>query len=111
VGRVGAECAKEGRHIPTYVILGNLTDQGIRNIKEVPKRRQATRELIEKAGATLKVGFQTMGRYDLVLVIEAPNDAVMATILYTLGSRGNLRTETLRALTREETDEALAKIV
>jgi|SRR5215469_6027891 len=100
-----------GWHIPTYVILGNFTDQGIRNIKEAPKRRQATRELIEKAGAKIKEGFQTMGHYDLVLVIEAPSDSVMTSILYSLGSRGNLRTETLRALTREETDEALAKIL
>jgi uncharacterized protein with GYD domain len=93
------------------VILANFTDQGIRTIKEAPKRRQATRELIEKAGAKIREGFQTMGRYDLVLLIEAPNDSVMSTILYSLGSRGNIRTETLRAFTREETDDAVAKIV
>ena len=97
--------------MPTYVVLANYTDQGIRNIREVPKRRQATLETIEKAGAKLRDGFQTMGRYDLVLLVEAPNDSVMSTILFTMGSRGNVRTETLRALTRQETDEALAKIV
>lgn len=98
-------------YTPTYVVLGNFTDQGIRAIKEVSKRREATRDVIEKAGAKIKDGFQTMGRYDLVLLIEAPNDSVMSTILFTIGSRGNLRTETLRAFTPQETDEALAKIV
>jgi uncharacterized protein with GYD domain len=95
----------------TYVVLGNFTDQGIRNVKEARTRRQATRELIEKAGGKIKEGLLTMGRYDLVLLVEAPNDSVMSTILFSLGSRGNLRTETLRGFTPQEVDEAMSKIV
>jgi uncharacterized protein with GYD domain len=103
--------AKGGRYTSTYVVLANFTDQGIRNIKEARTRRQDTRELIEKVGAKVRDGFLTMGRYDLVLLVEAPNDSVMSTVLYSLGARGNLRTETLRAFTPQEADEAMAKIV
>jgi len=97
--------------MPTYVVLGNFTDQGIRNIKETPKREDAFRDMCEKLDARVKDVFRTMGRYDLVSIVEAPNDEVMNTLLYSVGSRGNIRTETLRALTRQETDQALAKMV
>lgn len=96
--------------MPTYIVLGNWTDQGIRNIKEAPKRANEFRELCEKHDARVKDGYRTMGRYDIVSIVEAPSDAAISTILYTLGSRGNIRTETLRAFTREESDQALAKM-
>ena len=51
--------------MPTYIILGNFTDQGIRNIRESPKRENAFRNLCEKAGAQVKDTYRTMGRYDL----------------------------------------------
>ncbi len=51
--------------MPTYIILGNFTDQGIRNIKDSPKRENAFRNLCEKAGAHVKDTYRTMGRYDL----------------------------------------------
>ena len=94
-----------------YVILGKFTDQGIRNIKESPKRREAFRELCEKVGARVKDAYRTMGRYDLVAIVDAPNDETMNGILYSMGSRGNTRTETLRAFTQQETDQALAKML
>lgn len=97
--------------MPTYVVLGNFTEQGIRGIKEMRTRRQATREMIEKAGGKIKEGLLTMGRYDLILLVEAPNDSTMSTILFSLGARGNLRTETLRGLTPDEADAAMAKII
>jgi len=97
--------------MPTYVMLANFTDQGIRNIKESPKREVAFRELCEKVDARVKDAYRTMGRYDVVAIVEAPSDEVMSTIAYSLGSRGNIRTETLRAFTRQETDQVLAKMV
>lgn len=97
--------------MPMYVMLANFTDQGIRNIKESPKREDAFRELCEKVDARVKDIYRTMGRYDVVAIVDAPNDGAMSTILYSLGSRGNVRTETLRAFTRQETDQALAKMV
>ncbi len=53
---------------------------------------------------------RTMGRYDIVASVDAPNDGAMSAILYFLGSLGNVRTETLRAFTRQETDQAIAKM-
>jgi uncharacterized protein with GYD domain len=97
--------------MPTYVVLLNFTDQGIRNIKESPKREDAFREMCEKVDARVKDAYRTMGRYDVVAIVDAPNDGAMSTILYSLGSRGNVRTETLRAFTRQETDQAIAKMV
>ncbi len=97
--------------MPTYIMLANFTDQGIRNIKEGPKRWDAFIELCKKVDARVKDVYPTMGRYDVVAIVDAPNEGVMSTILYSLGSRGNLRTETLRAFTRQETEQALAKMV
>jgi uncharacterized protein with GYD domain len=96
--------------MPTYIILGNFTDQGIRNIKESPKREDAFRNLCEKVGAKVKDAYRTMGRYDVAAIVDAPDDVTINAVLYSLGSLGNIRTETLRAFTRQETDAALAKI-
>jgi uncharacterized protein with GYD domain len=94
----------------TYVILGNWTDQGIKNVKETPKRENAFRELCEKHDARVKDVYRTMGRYDVVAVVDAPSDTAISAILYSVGSWGTIRTETLRAFTRQETDQALAKM-
>jgi uncharacterized protein with GYD domain len=96
--------------MPTYIILGKFTDQGIRNIADSPKREDAFRRLCEKVGAQVRDTYRTMGRYDVAAIIEAPDDVTMNAVLYSLGSLGNLRTETLRAFTRQETDAALAKV-
>jgi uncharacterized protein with GYD domain len=96
--------------MPSYVMLAKFTDQGIRNIKESPKRQEAFRNLCEKGGVKLKDVYRTMGRYDVVAVLEAPDDVTVSAVLYSLGALGNLHTETLRAFTREETDKAIAKM-
>ena len=96
--------------MPTYIVLGNYTDQGIRNVKDSPKREDAFRKLCEKVGAQVKDVYRTMGRYDIVALISAPDDVTMSAIAYSLGSSGNVRTETLRAFTRQETDAAVAKM-
>jgi uncharacterized protein with GYD domain len=96
--------------MPTYIILGKFTDQGIRNIKDSPKRQEAFRKLCEKVGAQVKDAYRTMGRYDVAVIVDAPDDVTMNAILYSVGSLGNVHTETLRAFTRQETDAALAKM-
>jgi uncharacterized protein with GYD domain len=96
--------------VPTYIILGNLTDQGIRNIKDSPKREDAFRKLCEKMGAKVKDAYRTMGRYDVAAIVDAPDDVAINALVYSLGALGNVRTETLRAFTRQETDAALAKL-
>lgn len=109
MGQGRARRAKE-ETMPTYILLTHLTDQGIRNIKESPKRAGAFRKLCEKLGARVKDIYWTMGRYDVVVTVEAADDVTMEAILYSLGSLGNIRTETLRAFTEQETNQALAKM-
>ncbi|MBI4610277.1 MAG: GYD domain-containing protein [Candidatus Rokubacteria bacterium] len=96
--------------MPTYIVLAHFTDQGIRNIKDSPKREDAFRSFCEKVGARVKDTYRTMGRYDVVAIVDATDDVTMNAILYSVGSLGNVRTETLRAFTRQETDQALAKM-
>jgi uncharacterized protein with GYD domain len=88
--------------MPTYVILMNLTDQGIRNIKDVPKRIEAGIKALENMGGKLIGFYMTMGEYDYITIGEAPSDEAVATFLLALGSLGNVRTKTLKAFTKEE---------
>jgi uncharacterized protein with GYD domain len=85
----------------TYIALLRWTQQGIGSVKDSPKRLDAGREAFKKLGVQIKDTYLTMGRYDLVCVIEGPDDAV-AQALLTLGSQGNVQTETLRAWTEDE---------
>ncbi len=94
----------------TYLMLANYTDQGVRNIKDTLKREEVFRSLCGKLGAQVREVYRTLGRYDLAAILEAPDDVTMEAILYSLGSLGNIRTETLRAFTREETNAAIAKM-
>ena len=83
--------------MPTYLVLWNWTEQGIRNFKEIPKRVEAFRQLIEKNGGKLSSFFFTMGKYDGAAVVEAPSDEVLMKIALGVGSLGNVRTTTLKA--------------
>jgi uncharacterized protein with GYD domain len=96
--------------MPTFMILGKFTEQGVRNIKESPKREEAFRKACEKQNAKVKDVYRTMGRYDLAAIVDAPDDVAMSAILYSLGSLGNVRTETLRAFTQQETEAALSRV-
>jgi uncharacterized protein with GYD domain len=91
----------------TYVWLINWTDQGIRNVKETTKRAQSFREAAEKMGVNVKEILWTMGRYDLVLVIDAPNDETISLLALGLGMGGNAKTETLKAFSTQAMDQIL----
>jgi len=95
------------RSMPTYIWLVNWTDQGIRNVKETTKRAKSFKEMAEKMGVKAKEIFWTMGRHDLVLVIDAPNDETMSRVALRLGMLGNAKTETLKAFSAQEMDEIL----
>ena len=69
-------------------------------MKDGPKRLDAAKQMIKTAGGELKAFYMTMGAYDLVTIVEAPNDEVVAKVLLTIGAIGNIRTTTLRAFTR-----------
>ncbi len=81
----------------TYINLINYTDQGIRNIKDSPKRLDAAKKLLKELGGEMKTFYLTLGTYDIVIVTEAPSDEVVAKFVLALASAGNVRTTTLKA--------------
>ena len=88
--------------MPTFISLVSFTQQGIQNIKESPARLDAAKKAFKAAGGELKHFYLTMGRYDIVLVSEHPDDEAAAKVALAIGSLGNVRTETCRAFTEEE---------
>ncbi len=93
----------------TYISLMNFTDQGIRKIKDSPVRFKAFRAMAEKLGVTIKSFYWTAGNYDIVMVLEGPDEAVTSALLKG-GSLGNVRSQTLRAFTGDEMKRMLSKI-
>jgi uncharacterized protein with GYD domain len=94
----------------SYVILIQFTDQGIRNIKDTVKRGDAASAEAEKMGMKIVEEFWTMGVYDAVVVVDAPNDETMSAFMLKIGSLGNVKSHTLRAFRRNEMEDILAKI-
>jgi uncharacterized protein with GYD domain len=94
----------------TYIVLASFTEQGIRNVKETTKRADAVKEAAKKFGVTAKEFYWTLGSHDVVVIFEAPDDASMTALNMSIGSAGNVRTETMRAFSREEMNGVLAKI-
>ncbi len=88
--------------MPTYITLINFSQRGIEEIKDSPNRLQAAKEAVRAAGGDFKEFYLTMGRFDGIAVIEAPNDEAHARTMLTLGARGRIRTESLRAFTEDE---------
>ncbi len=83
--------------MPTYVMLANWTDQGARQVKESPKRVETARKALTEMGGEFKTLYMTMGDYDLIVIYEAPDDAVAARFTLLLGQMGSVRTRTLKA--------------
>ena len=94
----------------TYIVLGNFTDQGIRNIKDTTKRGSAVKESAKKVGASVKNLYWTLGAYDVVTLVDAPDDQAIAAFLFSLGSLGNVRTQSLKAFEADEIERILGKI-
>jgi uncharacterized protein with GYD domain len=88
--------------MPTYIALFQWTQKGIENVKDSPKRLDRAKEAIKTAGGKMHAFYLTMGRYDGVVISEAPSDEAYAKTMLGLASAGAIRTETLRAFTEEE---------
>ena len=86
----------------TYIMLGNWTDQGIRNIKDSPRRIDAAKAAAKDAGGEIKDAYMTLGSYDVVVVTEFPDDDAAATFSLAMGSRGNVRLTTLKAFSEAD---------
>jgi uncharacterized protein with GYD domain len=93
-----------------YVSLIQFTDEGIRNIKDTIKRSEAAMTEAEKMGMKIVEAFWTMGAYDVVVLLNAPNDETMTTFALKVSSLGSVKTQTMRASSREEMEKILAKI-
>ncbi|KOF21333.1 GYD family protein [Ensifer adhaerens] len=94
----------------TYVVLLNWTEQGVKNVRESPKRLDAAKQVLSDMGGSFKHFFLTMGEYDMVAICEAPDDAVAARFALTLGMAGNVRTRTLKAFPEAAYRELIASL-
>ena len=95
----------------TYIILGNFTEQGIKNVADSPKRADAVKAMAQKLGITPKDIYWTLGAHDIVAICEAPDDETATALSLSVASRGNVRSETLRAFSFDEMKKVLGKMV
>jgi uncharacterized protein with GYD domain len=95
----------------TYIVLINFTEQGIRNIKDSPKRAAAAADLARSFGIEIRDIFWTLGAFDGAVLMEAPNDEAVTAWALKVGSLGNVRTQTLRAFRAADLENILAKII
>ncbi len=96
--------------MPTYISLLKFTSQGVTNIKDHPKRRRAAAKAIAGLGGKLVSTYLTLGRYDVVVITQAPDDETAAKFALMTGSLGNVSTETMRAFPEAEYDKLISSL-
>ena len=96
--------------MPKYISLVKYTQKGIEGIKESPSRLDGFKKLCESVGAKLEGFYLTMGRYDLMVIVDAPDSEAIAKIALTTASHGAISTETLQAFTEEEYRKIIAAL-
>jgi uncharacterized protein with GYD domain len=96
--------------MPTFMLSLNWTDQGIRSVKDAPKRATAARDLAKKVGVEIKQVYLTSGENDLVLIVDTPNGDNVAKFALALGAQGNVRTRTARAWPEAEFQKLIAEL-
>jgi uncharacterized protein with GYD domain len=101
---------KGGRIMATYISLINFTQKGIENIKESPKRLEMAKEAFKAMGAELKQFYLCMGRYDVIVISEGPDDETVAKAALTIGSRGAVRTESFRIFNESEYQKLIREL-
>jgi uncharacterized protein with GYD domain len=95
--------------MPSYVTLINWTEQGVRNYKDSISRYVAVASAAEGLGVRFTDIFWTIGPYDVVAVVEAPDDESLAAVLLTAAAQGNIRTTTMRAFRGDEMRDVIGK--
>jgi uncharacterized protein with GYD domain len=88
--------------MPTYIAFLKWTSQGLQKVKESPSRLDAARKTFESAGVKMKDFYMVTGQYDIITVLDAPDEMALAKTILTLSSKGSITTETCRAFTEEE---------
>lgn len=96
--------------MPTYISLIRYTETGIKHIKDSPQRLEQARKVYESLGGKMQAFYLTMGRYDIVVVGEFPDDEAAAKLALAVGSQGNVRTETLRGFTEDEYRKIISEL-
>lgn len=94
----------------TYVALVKFTDQGLRQIKQTTERAKGLVNAAANLGVKVKEIYWTMGAYDALFIADAPNDETVTSLAVSMGSLGNIRTQTMRAYNAEEMNKILARI-
>jgi uncharacterized protein with GYD domain len=88
--------------MPTYIALLKWTPQGLKDIKQSPSRLDAARKGFQAAGVTMKQFYMVTGQYDMVAIVDAPDDTTLAKAILTAASQGSIVSETCRAFTEDE---------
>ena len=88
--------------MPSYIMLSNWTDQGIRQVKDSPDRLDAARKLCSQHGAEITAFYMTLGAYDMVIIIDAPNDDAFAKLAISIAKGGNIRSASLKAFDEDQ---------
>ena len=96
--------------MPTFMLSMNFTDQGIRGIKDGPKRAQAARDLAKQVGVEIKHLYLTSGESDLVSFVDAPSGDNVAKFALAVSSLGNVRTRTVRAWSADEYRKLISEL-
>jgi uncharacterized protein with GYD domain len=96
--------------MPMFILSLGWTDQGIRSVKDAPKRAQAARDLAKKVGVDIKNVYLTSGESDLVVIVEAPSGDNVAKFALALSAMGNVRTRTARAWTESEFQKLISEL-
>ena len=94
----------------TYIGLLNFTDKGMQGVKDTTKRAAAAKEMAKKFGVNMRDIFWTMGKYDLVCVLEAENEQSLVAYNLASATTGNVRSQSLRAYSAAEMDQILGKL-
>ena len=88
--------------MPTYILLSSLTPQGVQTLKSNPERLREVNRDVQELGASVTHQWATLGEYDFVNVVEAPDSATIARVSVALGARGSTKIRTLTALTIDD---------
>ena len=94
----------------TYISLVRWTETGIKDVKQSPARLEAAKKAYKAAGGELKQFYLVLGKYDMVVIGEGPDDETAAKLALTIGAAGAIRTETLRAFTEDEYRKIIAAL-
>jgi uncharacterized protein with GYD domain len=97
----------DGRAMPTYILLTTLTPEGVQTVKNNPQRIREVSKEVEQLGASVKAQYATLGHFDFVNVVEAPDEKTIARVSLELGSRGTAKYETLTAIPIDDFISAL----